>query len=423
MVEVFRREICRLCDSKDVELVVKLEPIPLSEIYSGTEKAAKAVSRYPVNLYMCATCGHVQQLDVVDAKSLWKDYTYLSGRAKGMLQHFENVVEEIVNIYQPPGGALVVDVGSNDGSLLKSFKKAGYRVLGVDPAKEIARHATESGIKTIPEFMSNKLANKIRGKYGPAHVVCVFNAFAHTDDMGDMVESIRTLISDDGLFFFEVQYLLDVIDGMLIGTIFHEHMSHHSVTALAPFLERHGMELIDIKRVSIQHGSLIGTVQIKGGGRPVNKSVKDLIALESEGGLSNLETLRQFSNKLNQLKKQTSELVQSWKKSGLSIAGYGAARSGPTLISQFGLTGMIDYIVDDHPQKVKKYSAGDGIKIIPTEELLKRMPDYTIILAWVHAIKIIEDNSEYIDKGGHFLVLCPEARLVGREGILRRWRM
>jgi 2-polyprenyl-3-methyl-5-hydroxy-6-metoxy-1,4-benzoquinol methylase len=415
-VQVIHRKTCRLCDSKDVELVVKLEPIPLSENYCADSETGKQAARYPVDLYMCVACGHVQQLDVVDSKSLWDDYTYYSGEAKGMPEHFQHVATKIIETYHPSPGSLVIDIGSNDGSLLRPFKNAGYRVLGIDPATEIARIASAAGLETIPELMSLNLANKIRAQHGPANVICMFNAFAHADNMGEVADSIRTMLAPEGLFFFEAQYLLDIIDRVLIATIFHEHMSHHSVKALTTFLDRYGMELVDVERVSIQHGSLIGTVQLKGGKHQVGNSVRELLELEVNRGLDKLETLRNFGALVHQQKERTQKLVQKWKAAKLSIAGYGAARSGPTLISQLGLTGAIDYIVDDHPQKVNKYSSGDGIQILPTAELCKRMPDYTVILAWVHAAKIIENNREYLEKGGHFVVLCPETRVVERDG-------
>src|SRR5262245_47740192 len=281
-IKVVHRKTCRLCDSGNVELVVKLEPIPLSENYSADAETGNKAQRFPVDLYMCADCGHVQQLDVVDSKSLWESYTYYSGEAKGMPEHFRQVAAKIIADHQPPGSSLVVDVGSNDGSLLKPFKNAGYRVLGIDPAKEIAHRATESGIPTIPELMSLELAHRIRREHGAAHIVCTFNAFAHADNLGEMADAIRTMLAPDGLFFFEVQYLLDIIDRVLIATIFHEHMSHHSVRSMTKFLDRHGMELVEAERVPIQHGSLIGTVQLKGGERKVGDSVRQLLVLEAE---------------------------------------------------------------------------------------------------------------------------------------------
>ncbi|MFM9970245.1 MAG: methyltransferase domain-containing protein [Burkholderiales bacterium] len=415
-VRIFHRETCRLCDSANVELVVKLEPIPLSENYCVDSETGKKAARYPVDLYMCTHCGHVQQLDVVDSKSLWESYTYYSGEAKGMPEHFRQVAAKIRDMYRPAPRSLVIDIGSNDGSLLLPFKEAGHRVLGIDPATEIARLATQSGIETIPELMTLDLASRILSKHGSAEVICMFNAFAHADNMGEIAESIRTMLAPEGVFFFEAQYLLDIIDRVLIATIFHEHMSHHSVKALTMFLELHGMELIDVERVPIQHGSLIGAVQIKGAKRPVKESVGQLLALEASRGLEKTETLKKFAAQIAHLRDRTGALARKWKDAKLPIAGYGAARSGPTLIAQLGLSGVIDYIVDDHPQKVNRFSSGDGIQILPTSELCKRMPAYTVILAWVHAAKIIETNQEYLEKGGHFVVLCPETRVVGREG-------
>jgi len=315
--------------------------------------------------------------------------------------------------------SLVVDVGSNDGSLLKPFKSAGYRVLGIDPAREVAQRANDAGIPTIPALMSVELAAQIRKEHGPAHVVCAFNVFAHADDLGAMVDAVRTMLAPDGLFFFEAQYLLDIIDGVLIATIFHEHMSHHSVKPMVQFLDRHGMELVSAERAPIQHGSLIGTAQVKGGGRRVEDSVRQLLALEADRKLDHLATLQEFGRKVQTLRERTAALVAQWKSEGATVAGYGAARSGPTLIAQLGLQGAIEYIVDDHPQKVGRYASGDGIPIVPTAELYARQPSYTVILAWVHAQKIIETNQRYLEQGGHFVVLCPETRVVGKDGDVR----
>ena len=413
---VSHRDTCRLCGSANVELVIKLDPIPLSENYSFDRAVAAGKPRYPVDAYMCADCGHVQHLDVIDPKVLWDSYTYYSGDAKGMPEHFRQTADKILTRVQPPKDALVVDIGGNDGSLLKPFKEKGLRVLNIDPATDAAKRATEAGVETICDLMSVGLARDIRQKYGPAHVICAFNVFAHADDLGDMVDSVREMLAPDGLFFFEAQYLLDIIDGMLIATIFHEHMSHHSVKPLIRFLDAHGLELVSIERARIQHGSLIGAVQHKGGKYKVDQSVADLVALEDERRLDRIETLAAFNDKVQELRSRTKAMVAGLKADGKTIAGYGAARSGPTLIAQFGLAGAIDFIVDDHPQKVGKYETGDGVAVVPTKQLVARMPDYCIILAWVHSQKIIETNQDYLDRGGHFIVLCPETRVVGKDG-------
>ena len=411
-VVLIHRDNCRLCESKKVELVVKLKPIPPQEKYVDNAELARQIDVYPVDLYMCTECGHVQQLDVLDSETLWEGYTYFSGKAKGMVEHFEQFFSKVVDDYSPKLNSLVIDVGSNDGSLLRPFKLNGNKVLGIDPATEIAHEATRSGIETIPSVLDMKLAQEIKKSYGEASVITAFNAYAHADNMREMTDGIRHMLAPDGLFFFEVQYLLDVIDKMLIGTIFHEHMSHHSVKPIKRFLEEFGLELIDVYKVDIQHGSLIGTVQLKGGRRSVSPSVGEFITLENKRKLDKLETLESFNEKLIELQNRSADLVRQWKKSNATVAGYGAARSAQTLISQYGFEGVIEYIVDDHPDKIYRYPAGDGIQVIPTDELCKRMPDYTIILAWVHADKIVKSNQKYLDNGGHFVVLSPELKVI-----------
>ncbi len=169
-------------------------------------------------------------------------------------------------------------------------------MLGIDPAKEIAQKATESGIETLPELLTLDIAKHIREEYGPASVITAFNVFAHADDLPGMAAAIKHMLAPDGVFQFEAQYLMDIVDKLLLGTVFHEHMSHHSLMPMKLFLERHGMELIDVERVNIQQGSIIGTVQLTGAARQVQPSVGELLALEEERRLDTPETVRQFGS-------------------------------------------------------------------------------------------------------------------------------
>ena len=412
--QVVHRDNCRLCLSKNVEIVVHLQPIPLAEKYTLPDEKDDN-KRYPIDLYMCRDCGHVQLLDVIDSDTLWDDYTYHSGQTKGIVDHFKEVASNVISKHHPEKGSLVIDIGSNDGSLLRQFKDVGHKVLGVDPAKDIARKATESGIETIPSLMTLDIAKKIREENGGASVVTAFNVFAHTDDMGGMADCVRTMLADDGVFIFEVQYLLDIIDKVLLGTVFHEHMSHHSMQPMDKFLRAHGMELIDIERVNIQKGSVIGTAQPLNGPRKIGQSVIDLLALEKERELDKPESVKKFAEKLSKMEDQTKALVAEWKKDGKVVAGFGAARSGPTLIAQFGFGDVIQYVFDDHPQKVNKLTPGDRIPVVPTSELNKRKPDYVVVLAWIHAKNIIASNQEYLDGGGKFVVVCPEVQVIGKD--------
>jgi len=237
------------------------------------------------------------------------------------------------------------------------------RVLGVDPAKEIAKKATDSGIPTLPDFLTLDLARQIKKDHGPAAAVCAFNVFAHADKLGDMVDSIRELLAPEGLFVFEVSYLLDIVEHMLLGTIFHEHLSHHSMKPMVSFLRVHKLELIDARRNLIQGGSVVGTAQLGGGPRSIDSSVGELLALEQGKGLDRPGIFKEFAAKLQKMKTEVTELTADLRARGKSLWGYGAARSGTTLISQMNLGKVISFIVDDSPDKQNKFSPGDHIPI------------------------------------------------------------
>jgi 2-polyprenyl-3-methyl-5-hydroxy-6-metoxy-1,4-benzoquinol methylase len=417
MAKIHHRNTCRFCESSKVELVVPLSPVPLAEKYVTQDRLQQADERFPIDLYMCGDCGLVQLLDVVDPELLWGDFTFRSGQARRIVEHLTQCADQACHRFKPPAGSLVVDVGSNDGTLLKGFQTNGMRVLGIDPAREIAQKATEAGVETLNAFLTIDLARRIRAERGPAAVVTCFNAFAHADDMAGMAESIREMLAPNGIFVFETSYLLDILDHTLLGTIFHEHLCHHSVKPMRQFLKRHGLELIDVERNALQGGSFVGTAQRIGGPHPVSASVGKLLDLEKRRGLDRPETFKGFSTRLKGLRSEMGELLAAWKQRGAVVAGYGAARSGPTLIAELGLSGAIRFVVDDHPQKVHKFTPGDHIPVLPTSELYTRKPDYVIILAWVHADKIIAENHEYLEQGGNFVLCCPEVDVIGAESV------
>jgi len=409
------RSECRICGCKQLSKLIRFDPIAQPMRFEKTPEAARAVATAPISLSICESCGHWQSLEVVDDESLWVGYTYQSGHAGVMPKHFKESAEKIIAKYKPAPGSLVIDIGSNDGSFLRPFKDAGYRVLGVEMVKEIAKQATANGIETIGEPLSPKLAEEIRAKYGPAAIVTAFNVMAHSDDLLGMARAVQLLMGPESVFVFEVQYLVDVVEKTLIATVFHEHLSHHSVKSMSDFLGRFYMRIIDVDRVPIQHGSIIGYAQFVSGPRPVNPYVNFLMDHEKKVGLDKPETLRRFGIQVATLRQKCEALAAQWKAEGAQVAGYGAAMSGPGLISMLGLKGAIQYLLDDHEQKVYHYSPGDALQIAPTVDLYRRMPQYCVILAWVHADKIIAENQRYLEQGGKFVVLCPNFRIVSAE--------
>jgi SAM-dependent methyltransferase len=304
-----RRTVCRLCDSSRLELVVPFTPSPIADAYVPADRLGEPQQCYPLDWYQCRSCGHVQLLDVVETDLLFRHYSYFSGRSAGLVKHFQQYAEDVIGRTRLQAGSLVVDIGSNDGCFLRFFQERGMRVLGIDPAENVARVANESGIETWPAYFDVPMAERIVRERGRAQVVAANNVFAHTDDMAGMADAVRHVLADDGVFVFEVSYLLDVIDHMLLGTIFHEHLCYHSVTPLAAFLRRRGLELIDVARVGIQGGSLIGMAQRIDGPRQTSPTVPELEGLEDARALHDPATLRAFSARLEAVRREVSELI------------------------------------------------------------------------------------------------------------------
>jgi SAM-dependent methyltransferase len=411
-----RRDTCRLCESPRVELRVPMVPTPIGGAFAPQEALDKTQEAYPLDLYQCADCGHIQLLDVTDPEVLFGNYTYFSGQTS-LIKHFEDLAGNITRRHELEPGAFVVDVGSNDGAFLQFFKDSGMRVLGIDPAKNIAQYANEVGIPTLAEMFDVNTAENILKEHGVADVVTANNVFAHADDMIGMVQAVRKLLASDGLFIFEVSYFINVVDRLLLGAIFHEHLCYHTVKPLISFLDRAGLELIEVERVPIQGGSLICTAQVKGGKREVDASVVELVALEEGRNVYRPEFLHAFVERLDAVKTEVGKVIQDVKSQEKSIAGFGAARGGTLYVYHYGLGEYIDYIVDDDPNKQNTYSPGYHIPVLPTTALFDRKPDYVVVLAWVHSKAIVEKFKQYVLEGGRFITFFPEFKVIGPDDI------
>ncbi|MBC8232336.1 methyltransferase domain-containing protein [bacterium] len=409
---VFHRDNCRLCGGHNLELVLQLAPAPIADDYVSAARVGEVQETYPLDLYLCRTCGHAQLLNVVNPEVLFGEYVYLTSVSIGLVEHFRRYADALMCRVNLPQGAFVVDIGSNDGSLLRFFQERGMRVLGIDPAREIARQATESGIETLPTYFTSELACKIKQKYGPAAIVTANNVFAHIDNLGDVVEGVRELLASDGVFVFEVSYLVDIIQKTLFDTIYHEHLCYHAVKPLNSFFSRHGMQFIDVQRIPTKGGSLHGTVQLSGGSRPVSPSVGELIALESSLGLDCPEPFKTLATKLDRLKAQLLNLLSDLKSQGKTIAGYGASATVTTLIYHFGIGDMLNFIVDDNPRKQGTFSPGYHIPVLHPRAIYEQKADYVLILAWNYVEPIMKKHEFFLKKGGHFIIPMPKVQLI-----------
>lgn len=408
-----RRTTCRLCGGRHLTEVVRLAPTPPANAFVPASDLNTPQERFPLDVFFCEDCAHVQLLDVVDPRVLFEHYVYVSGTSPVFVKHFEDYAAFVLERFKPVAGGLVLDIGSNDGTLLSFFQKAGMRVLGIDPAQEISAEATARGIPTICGFFGADKGAEINASHGKAEVITANNVFAHIDDLSGVVDGVRGLLSPSGVFVFEVSYLVDVFENTLFDTIYHEHLDYHSVKPLVRFFAAKGMELVEAIRVGSHGGSLRGIAQLKGGPHPVGVSVAEAVALEEKLGLDKASTLAKFAADIEALGTELNTLLKTLKAEGKRIGGFGAPAKATTLMYHFGIgPELIDFIIDDSPLKQGLYSPGMHIPVVSSADGFARKPDYLVILAWNFAKAIIDKNAAFRQAGGKFIIPIPKVEVV-----------
>jgi SAM-dependent methyltransferase len=407
----YRRTTCRLCQESALETVLELPATPVGDSYILKERAAEPQTPYPLALVTCRSCGLLQIPDVVAPEILYGNYLYFTGISLGLAEHFERYAEAVLERVAPAPGSLVIDIGSNDGTLLKHFKDRGMKVLGVDPAVEMSKLATRHGIETVTEFFNVEVARKIRQQYGPANIVTANNVLANIDELSSVMEGIRELLGPEGVFVFETGYMPDLLQKTILDNVYHEHLSYCSVTPLNTFFDKNGMQLVDVRHVPTKGGSIRGFVQLAGGGRTPSQGVADMLRLEEILGFSTMEPYRAFAARAAAIREQLLALVSDLKKQGKTFAGYGASVGMTTLIYYLGLAPYLDYLVDDNQSRHHLLSPGLHLEVLPSEVLSERQPDYVILLAWQYSGPILKRHSAYQRAGGRFIIPLPEPRI------------
>jgi SAM-dependent methyltransferase len=385
--------------------VLQLNATPAANDFLAPESAKIVQQEYPLYLSQCDACGHVQLPVVVSPETLFSDYVYVSGTSPSFVKHFKDYATDMIRRFGLCKGDLVIDIGSNDGTLLRFFKAAGMRVLGVDPARLIAEEATSSGIETICSFFDRDLATSILSKYGPASLVLANNVFAHADDLREIAEGVKSLLQPiHGHFVFEVQYLVDLIESTLFDMCYHEHLSYHSIMPLLPFFKSIGMSLTDISLVPTHGGS-------------IRVFVQNDIGIELKAGCADLLKKEQllmkgdpFGDMDQRVKRAGEQLRDELNKVQGIVVGYGAPAKLTTLMYQFEIPAKkISYVVDDSPWKQGLLTPGKHIVVSSPERLFdaSEKPELIIIFAWNFADQII---AKYPQFKGSFIVPLPTLR-------------
>ena len=409
----FRRSTCRLCESAKLTKVFELTPTPPANAFVSKEQLSIKQPTYPLELYFCEDCAHLQLLGVVNPTELFQNYVYVSGTSSSFVKHFLDYAKSCLNNFSLSTGDLVVDIGSNDGTLLNFFKNQQLNVLGIDPARKIAKQASDKGIETWPEFFNESIARKVLETKGPASLITANNVFAHADNLASIIESVRSLLKPNGVFVFEVSYLGAVFENTLFDTIYHEHLAYHSILPLVKFFNSRGMQIFAADRITTHGGSVRVMVQFKNGPNSTNDSVQSLINYEHDLGLNLSQTWMGYADKINTLRDKLIDILTELKQAGKTIAGYGAPAKATTLMYHFNIgPNIIDFISDDAPLKQGLFTPGLHIPVLSSNAIYEKKPDYLILLAWNFAPQIIQRHQAYLNNGGHFIVPLPEVRII-----------
>ena len=410
-----KRSTCRLCDSRKLDNVISFPATPIGECYVNEQMLSETQDEFPLSLAFCESCGAFQLLDVVSPQLLYGDYgnfKYETSISLGLPEHFESYAKEVVAFLKPKPGSLVLDIGSNDGTLLKSFQKLGLKVLGVDPAPEASRKANAAGVETMTDYFDGRLAEVIKEKYGVPAIIVSNNTIANIDDLSSFVKSVRSLMNDDAYFVFETGYIVDLVKKRLIDVIYHEHLSYFSVKTLKMFFEKHNMEMIHAKYIPTKGGSIRCMIQIKKGKRRADPSVAEMIGEEESWGVDKSKFYSDLNIFVKQNKADLLQKIKNIKAQGKTISGYGASVGVTTLIYHYGVGEYLDVLFDDNPIKHGLYSPGHHIPVVPSHEIYKRRPDYILCFAWRYKDAIRKKHQIFFENGGHFIVPLPEVEII-----------
>lgn len=405
---------CHMCASSDLRLVLDLGWHPPSDGILKKEQLIEPEPHYPLRLMSCGECGLLQIDYRVNPRILYPDdfpYLSLTVTAAGR-RHFNELAAEVARRFAPTAGSLVIDIGSNTGGLLQSFKELGYRPLGVDPAKNVADIAIQAGIETLVDFFSSQLARSIVEQYGPAAVVSATNSFAHQHDLADAVSGIKILLAPTGVLVIEAPYALNMVRNSEYGTIYLEHIAYLSVQPVQHFFALHGLELFDVQGFDIHGGDLRYYVGWPGA-HPVSGHIAAHIAQEVAAGLYRMDSLQAFAQSVVKQRQVLLDLLHGLKAQGKTIAGVSAPAKGNTLLNYCQIdASLIDFLTDKMASKIGKFSPGAQLPIYSDEELLRRQPDYAVILAWNFAKEIRKNLADFEAAGGKFILPVPNPQIM-----------
>lgn len=399
---------CRGCKTNDAQTFLKLGESPLANSFVKKEDAHIPCETFPLELAYCTSCHLVQLTHVVNPSKLFSHYVYVSSTTKTFHKHFKEMADKLTQKCNLTRESTAVDIGSNDGLLLKFFKENGVQIIGVEPAENLAKVANENGLTTINAFFGNESANTILQNNGKVDVVTANNVFAHIEDIHDVTENVKKILKPNGVFVIEFQYLFRTIEDMTFDNVYHEHLYYYSLTSIKNFFKIHNMEIFDVEEVDTHGGSLRIYVQNQGAANPISSNVTNLLDQENEKGVTELKTYEKFAQRVQNVKTSLNNYIKDLKQKGKVVVGYGAPAKSTTLMAFAQLSkNQIDYVVEDNPLKQGLLTPGTHIPVESREKLQTNKPDAIVIFAWNFAPEIMEKISYLKQDGVEFFVPLP----------------
>ncbi|MGE0126700.1 MAG: class I SAM-dependent methyltransferase [Blastocatellales bacterium] len=408
-----KRTSCRACGGQRLRQFMSLGPQPLANSFLKSPDDFADEPRYPLDVCLCEDCSLVQISDVIDPEFLFRHYIYVTGTSDTIAAHNREYARAVVETLKLKADDLVVEVASNDGSLLKCFQPYGVKTLGVEPASNIAEIAVAGGVETVNKFFNSATAEHVRESYGPARAVIANNVLAHVDDTRDFLRGCASLLTEDGLVIIEVPYLRDLIDLMAYDTVYHEHHCYFSVTSLKHLCESAGLVIVRMDHLPVHGGTLRMYAGLQAHRERHAPEIEAWVEEERRAGMSDFARYEKLAADVAGNRRDILQLLEGLKREGKTVAGYGAPAKGNTLLNYCGVTtDLIEYTVDKSPLKVGLYTPGMRIPVLPASTLIERQPDYVLILAWNFAEEIMRQQLEYRERGGRFIIPIPTPKVV-----------
>ena len=405
-------ENCQICNSKNMHVILDLGHQPLCDSLLTKEMLNSSEKTYPLRMLWCEECSLAQLDYCVDGNEVYHpDYPYRTGITKELVEYQKTMSDSLIKKYDIKENDLVIDIGSNDGTLLSGFQKHGIKTIGIEPTN-ISQIANKNNIETIQEFFTTDVAKKIKNTKSEASLILATNMFAHMATIGEVISGIELLLKPDGVFVFENHYLLDVIQGGQFDTIYHEHLRTYSLKSLITLFSYYNLTITDVER-GTRYGGNIRVHVTKGKDRPISKNVESLLKLEEESGLYKLETYTKFADRVKQAKNDFMNFIFKIKSEDKTIVGNSCPGRSVTLLNYYGVDSeLLPYIAEQPTSlKLNMFLPGKHIPIVNNEILIKEQPDYVMLLAWHYAQPIMEQLRERGLKS-NFIIPLPDMKIV-----------